>query len=94
MGPNLHAAERLELAVSAQIRTKRGNTIEAITRAISRNGIGLLHRDAINMEEVFVKMASETREFYYRVQIELRMQCDNRMFLSGGRSLPVPDEKK
>jgi hypothetical protein len=93
VGPNVRAAERLELAVPAQIRTKRGNTIEAITREISRNGIGLLHRGAINMEEVFVKMASETREFYYRVQIEWCMPCDNGMFLSGGRFLPVPDEK-
>jgi hypothetical protein len=93
VGPNVRAAERLDLAVPAEIRTQRGNTIEAITREISRTGIGLLHRGAINMEEVYVKMASETREFYYRVQIEWCMPCDNGMFLSGGRFLPVQDQK-
>jgi len=94
VGPNVRAAERLELSVPAEIRTKRGNTIEAITREISRNGIGLLHRGAINMEEVYVKMASETRDFYYRVQIEWCMPSDNGMFLSGGRFLPVQDQSK
>lgn len=48
----------------------------------------------INMEEVYVKMASETREFYYRVQIEWCMPCDNGMFLSGGRFLPAQDQSK
>jgi hypothetical protein len=46
------------------------------------------------MEEVYVKMASETRDFYYRVQIEWCMPCDNGMFLSGGRFLPVQDQSK
>jgi hypothetical protein len=32
-------------------------------------------------------MASETREFDYRVQIEWCSPCENGMFLSGGRFL-------
>lgn len=36
--------ERLELSVPAEIRTQRGNTISAMTREISRTGIGMLHR--------------------------------------------------
>lgn len=36
--------ERLELSVPAEIRTQRGNTISAMTREISRKGIGMLHR--------------------------------------------------
>jgi len=92
--PNARFVERLDLSVPAEIRTPRGNIIPAITREISRNGIGLLHRGAIAPEEVFVHMASETREFYYRVQIEWCMPVDNGMFLSGGRFLPVPEDKR
>ena len=40
VGPNVRAAERLDLAVPAEIRTQRGNTIEAITREIK---IGRAH---------------------------------------------------
>lgn len=92
--PNSRVVERLDLSVPAEVRTSRGNIIAAITREISRNGIGLLHRGAIDPGEVYVHMASETREFYYRVQIEWCTPCDNGMFLSGGRFLPVPEDRK
>ncbi len=81
---NSRANERLELSVPAEIRTQRGNTIAAMTREISRTGIGLLHRGAVPPGEVVVKMASETREFQYRVRIEWCTPCDNGMFMSGG----------
>ena len=80
-------AERLDLSVPAEIKTRRGNTIAAMTREISRSGIGLLHRGAISLNEVTVKMASETRQFEYRVLIEWCTPCDNGMFISGGRFL-------
>lgn len=79
------AAERLELSVPAEITTSRGNTISAMTREISRHGIGLLHRGSITPSEVTVRMASETREFNYRVAIEWCQPCENGMFISGGR---------
>ncbi|MFV0446581.1 MAG: PilZ domain-containing protein [Planctomycetaceae bacterium] len=79
------SAERLELSVPAEVTTFRGNTISAMTREISRFGIGLLHRGYINPSEVVVRMASETRQFQYRVQIEWCHPADNGMFLSGGR---------
>ena len=41
------SAERLELSVPAEIITTRGNTVAAMTREISRFGIGLLHRGAV-----------------------------------------------
>lgn len=81
------SAERLELSVPAEIRTFRGNTISAMTREISRFGIGLLHKGYINPGEVSVRMASDTREFEYRVLLEWCRPCDNGMFLSGGRFL-------
>ncbi len=80
-------AERLELSVPAEITTGRGNVISAMSREISRSGIGLLHRGSISPGEVTVKMASETREFEYRVLIEWCTPCENGMFLSGGRFL-------
>ena len=80
--------ERLELSVPAEIRTPRGNTIAAMTREISRTGIGLLHRGSVAPGEVVVRMASETREFQYNVQLEWCSPCDNGMFMSGGRFLP------
>ncbi|MGH7202271.1 MAG: PilZ domain-containing protein [Planctomycetaceae bacterium] len=80
-------AERLELNVPAEITTRRGNTIAAMTREISRNGIGLLHRGSLSPGEVTVRMASETRQFEYRVQIEWCHPCENGMFMSGGRFL-------
>ena len=84
---NVREAERLELSVPAEMITSRGNTVAAVTREISRTGIGLLHRGSIQLGEVTVKMASETREFTYRVLIEWCEPCENGMFLSGGRFL-------
>ncbi|MBX3439952.1 MAG: PilZ domain-containing protein [Planctomycetaceae bacterium] len=84
-------AERLELSVPAEITTSRGNTISAMTREISRHGIGLLHRGVVNPGEVTVRMASETREFNYRVSIEWCQPCENGMFISGGRFVTQSD---
>jgi hypothetical protein len=80
-------AERLELSVPAEIVTRRGNSVSAMTREISRFGIGLLHRGHIGPGEVTVRMASDTRQFEYRVQLEWCHPCENGMFLSGGRFL-------
>jgi hypothetical protein len=85
---NLRSNERLELSVPAELRTPRGNSIAAMTREISRTGIGLLHRGAVTPGEVMVHMASESREFKYSVHIEWCAPCDNGMFMSGGRFLP------
>ncbi|MCA9079811.1 MAG: PilZ domain-containing protein, partial [Planctomycetaceae bacterium] len=38
------SAERLELSVPAEVQTLRGNTVSAMTREISRFGIGLFHK--------------------------------------------------
>lgn len=84
---NLRTNERLELSVPAEIKTPRGNTISAMTREISRTGIGLLHRGSVTPGETSVRMASETREFEYRVMIEWCHPCDNGMFMSGGKFL-------
>lgn len=89
---NLRTNERLELSVPAEIKTSRGNTVSAMTREISRTGIGLLHRGSVNQGEVSVRMASETREFEYRVLIEWCQPCDNGMFMSGGRFLQGDDD--
>lgn len=80
-------AERLELSVPAEVQTLRGNTVSAMTREISRFGIGLLHRGYVTPGDVTVRMASETRQFEYRVKLEWCMPCDNGMFISGGRFL-------
>jgi hypothetical protein len=81
------AAERLELSVPAEITSGRGNVISAMTREISRYGIGLLHRGSLSPGEVTIRMASETREFEYRVLVEWCYPCPNGMFMSGGRFL-------
>lgn len=80
-------AERLELSVPAELTTSRGNVIAAVTREISRFGIGLLHKGHVTPGEVTVRMASDTREFEYRVLLEWCRPCSNGMFLSGGRFL-------
>ena len=79
--------ERIELSVPAEIRTSRGNTISAMTREISRSGIGLFHRGSLSIGEVTVKLASDTREFEYRVRVEWCYPCEGGMFMSGGRFL-------
>lgn len=89
---NQRLQERIELNVPAEIVTRRGNTVAAVTREISRLGIGLLHRGAISPGEVVVRMASETREYTYRVAIEWCAPCDNGMFMSGGRFLKRDEE--
>jgi len=89
---NLRTNERLELSVPAEIKTQRGNTISAMTREISRTGIGMLHRGSVSPGEASVRMASETREFEYRVLIEWCHPCDNGMFMSGGRFVPGDDQ--
>ena len=80
----LRKSERLELAIPAEIVTRRGNTVSAMTREISRQGIGLLHRGSLSPGEVTVRMASETRAFTYRVVIDWCYPCENGMFMSGG----------
>ena len=82
---NMRANERLELSVPAEIKTQRGNTISAMTREISRTGIGMLHRGSVSPGLVTVRMASETRQFEYRVQLQWCSPCDNGMFMSGGK---------
>ena len=82
--------DRLELSVPAEIITARGNTVSAMTREISRVGVGLLHRGSLSPGEVTVKMASETRNFEYRVLIEWCHPCENGMFISGGKFLRQP----
>ncbi len=82
---NLRANERLELSVPAEIKTQRGNTVSAMTREISRTGIGLLHRGSVSPGLVTVRMASESRQFEYQVQLEWCTPCDNGMFMSGGK---------
>ena len=82
---NMRANERLELSVPAEIKTQRGNTISAMTREISRTGIGMLHRGSVSPGLVTVRMASETRQFEYRVQLKWCSPCDNGMFMSGGK---------
>lgn len=88
---NLREAERLDLSVPAEVTTARGNTVPAMTREISRSGVGLFHRGALQPGPVTVRMASETREFEYRVLIEWCHPVSNGMFLSGGRFLKKPD---
>lgn len=82
---NQRSVERLELCVPAEVTTRRGNTVSAMTREISRQGIGLFHRGAIPLGEARLRMASETKDFNYRIQVEWCSPCENGMFLSGGR---------
>lgn len=93
-GEHVREAERLELSVPAEITTLRGNTISAMTREISRLGIGLLHKGAVIPGEVTVRMASETRQFEYRVLIEWCHPAEGGMFLSGGRFLRKRSESQ
>lgn len=90
---NLRLNERLELSVPAEIKTSRGNTISAVTREISRTGIGLFHKGSISPGEATVRMASETREFEYRILLEWCHPCDNGMFMSGGRFVNQESEQ-
>jgi len=91
-GDHERAAERLELSVPAEVITARGSTIPAMTREISRFGIGLLHRGSVQMGDVTVTMASDTREYKYLVRLEWCTPCDNGMFISGGQFLGKLDE--
>ena len=84
-GENQRNAERIDLAVPAEITTSRGNVISAMTREISRLGLGLLHKGSISPGRVAVKMASETRDYEYQVEVEWCVPTENGMFLSGGR---------
>ena len=89
---NLRSSERLELSVPAEIKTQRGNTVSAVTREISRTGIGLLHRGSVALGEVTVRMASESRQFEYQVQLEWCTPCDNGMSMSGGKFIVCKNE--
>lgn len=80
-------AERIELAVPAEIVTARGNVLPAMTREISRVGMGFIHRGSLSTGEVTVKLASDTREFEYIMKVEWCTPTEGGMFLSGGRFL-------
>lgn len=84
--------ERLELSVPAEITTSRGNIVPAITREISRMGVGLMHRGSISPGLVRLKLASESRDFEYQVRIEWCYPCEGGMFLSGGQFLTKEEE--
>lgn len=79
--------ERIELSVPAEIVTSRGNLVPAMTREISRTGIGLMHKGSVTPGDVRIKLASDTREFEYSVRLEWCLPCEGGMFLSGGRFL-------
>lgn len=79
------SVERLDLSVPAEVTTIRGNTISAMTREISRYGIGLIHRGMISPGEVTIRMASDTRNFEYVVKLEWCRPGADGMYLSGGR---------
>ncbi len=79
------SAERLELSIPAEIITSRGNTVSAVTREISRFGIGMLHKGAIQPGNATVKMFSDSQEFVYQVKISWCQACENGMFISGGQ---------
>lgn len=81
------AAERLELSVPADVVTSRGNKVPAMTRDISRFGIGLLFRGSISPGEITVTMASDTREYKYRVQLHWSQPTTNGMWIGGGEFL-------
>jgi len=83
-GENLRLHERIELMIPAEVTTSRGNTIAAMTREISRDGIGVVHRGSIQPGEVTIKLASETRDYVYRVTLKWCVPCQNGMFMSGG----------
>ena len=84
--------ERLRLSVPAEVITARGSTVPAMTREISRFGIGLLHRGSVSPGEVTAKMASDTREYRYIVKLEWCTPCQNGMFMSGGQFLGKLDD--
>jgi hypothetical protein len=50
----------------------------------------LLHRGTVAPGEVTLKLASETREFEYRLQVMWCRPCNNGMFISGGRFVRNP----
>ena len=85
------SVERLELSVPAEIVTGRGNIVACMTREISRLGIGLLHKGSVSPGTVLVKLASDSREFHYRVQLEWCSPCEGGMFISGGTFLEKVD---
>ena len=91
-GGHERAAERLDLSVPAEVITSRGSIVPAMTREISRFGIGLLHRGSLQSGDVTVKMASDTREYKYLVRLEWCTPCENGMFISGGQFLGKLDE--
>lgn len=82
--PYERAAERLDLCVPADVVTSRGNTVPAMTRDISRFGIGLLFKGSISPGEITVKMASDSREYKYRVRLCWAQPTDNGMWIGGG----------
>lgn len=92
-GDNVRAAERFPLSVPAEITTSRGSVIPAITRDISRFGVGLLLRGFLPVSEVVVKMASDTREYKYKVEILWCQHFKNGMFAVGGKFLGKVDEE-
>ncbi len=91
-GLNLRETDRLELSVPAEIVTSRGNTVEAMTREISREGMGLLHRGSMSPGLVTIKMSSETKNFEYKVQLEWCHPVEKGMFFSGGRFIRDKDK--
>ncbi len=87
-GNDRRSAPRRLLRVPAELMTGRGNTVSAMTREISRSGIGLIHRGAVPLGEArFALQGDDLQSNHRLVRIEWCIPCRNGMFLSGGQLL-------
>ena len=84
---NRRESKRQELRVPAELTTGRGNAVSVMTREISREGIGLIHRGAVPLGEARLQLPGDSRAIRRRVRIEWCAPFAYGMFLSGGRLL-------
>ncbi len=77
-------AERLDLSLPATIITARGASIPAITRDISRHGIGVLMHGLMQPgEEATVRMTGETQQYEYPVVVRHCNHFEENKFFVG-----------
>jgi hypothetical protein len=74
------AAERIQVVIPGEVRTKDGMTIPVRLRDLSSTGIGFFHYGTIERGEVSLKLAVHT----YRIDVKWCVQCQGDLYMSGG----------
>ena len=82
---NARRAERVGVTIPGEMITQDGTRIPIRLRDVSTSGIGFFHHGPIKMEEVTLKMITNS----YYVSLKWCVPCSEDLYISGGPILKI-----